>query len=313
MNIVDIDAANGGFRIASAVLIVMLCAGSTMVSAQRSGRGKKAIAEAPAGWTPALRSDGQPDIQGRWRAEESGTYDTTAVESGNGIFQRLVDEAAGRPLAPRPSRVIDPADGQIPYLPWARAHQQEIQQHAENPTRREHIDPRARCLPGGVPRETFPTGFHFVQAPGSIIFLGEQKSVSRIIPLDGRPFIDGRIKLWMGDSRGHWAGNTLVIEVRNQNAKGRFDMMGNFATDAVRVIERWTIVGPEVIEYRATIEDSDAYARPWTIFSRVLRVPASPEPYGDELWEDACHEGERSAEHMVLSPGPTSATEAEPH
>jgi hypothetical protein len=312
MNIVRSEGSTRGFRVAGALLILILCAGSTMVSAQRAGRGRKVIAEAPPGWTPTLRPDGQPDIQGHWRAEESGTYDTTAVESGNGIFQRLVDEAAGRPVSPRPSRVIDPADGQIPYLPWARAHQQEIQRHAENPIKREHIDPRARCLPGGVPREAFPTGFHFIQAPGTVIFLGEQKSVSRIIRLDGRPFIDERIKLWMGDSRGHWDGNTLVVEVRNQNAKGRFDMMGNFATDAVRVVERWTIVGPEVIEYRATIEDPKAYSKPWTIFSRVLRTPASTEPYGDELWEDACHEGERSAEHMLLSPAPAPAAQSEP-
>ncbi|MQA31729.1 MAG: hypothetical protein GEU82_18160 [Luteitalea sp.] len=252
-------------------------------------------------WRPRVLADGQPDIQGRWRAEEGGTYDTTAVESGGGIFQRLVDTAAGRPVAPRPSRVIDPADGQIPYLPWARAHQQEIQRNADNPRKREHIDPRARCLPGGVPREAFPTGFRFLQVPGAVVFLGNQKSVSRIIPLDDRPFLDDRIKLWMGDSRGHWEGNSLVVEVRNQNGKGRFDMVGNFASDAVRVFERWTVVSERVIEYRATIEDPDVYTRPWTLFSRILKVAPSHEPYGDELWEDACHEGERSAEHMILS------------
>jgi hypothetical protein len=284
---------------------IAISAGSALMNAQAPSASPANAATSTLATTryePRRLADGQPDIQGGWRAEEGGTYDTTAVESGGATLQRLVDTATGRPTAPRPSRVIDPPDGRIPYLPWARAHQQEIQQHADHPIKREHIDPRARCLPGGVPRETFPTGFRFLQAPGYVIFLGEQKSVSRVIPLDGRPFLDDRIKLWMGDSRGHWEGNTLVVEVRNQNAKGRFDMVGNFATDAVRVTERWTIAGPDLIEYRATVEDPNAYSRPWTISSRILRSPASDEPYGDEMWEDACHEGERSAEHMVLSP-----------
>jgi hypothetical protein len=294
---------------ASAILagVATLAIASSSLQAQPATGGKRDVAEASA-WSPRKTADGQPDIQGRWRAEEGGTYDTTAVESGGGIFQRLVDTAAGRPIEPRPSRVIDPPDGQIPYQPWARAHQQAIQTHADNPIRREHIDPRARCLPGGVPREAFPTGFRFVQAPGYVLFLGDQKSVSRIIALDQRPFIDDRIKMWMGDSRGHWEGNTLVVEVRNQNSKGRFDMVGNFASDNVRVVERWTIVSERVIEYRATIEDPTVYTRPWTLFSRILKSGPSKEPYGNELWEDACHEGERSAEHMLLSPD----TAAEP-
>jgi hypothetical protein len=248
-------------------------------------------------------ADGQPDITGTWRAVEGGTYDMTAVISGGAIFQWLLDRDAGRPVAARPSRVIDPADGKIPYLPWARAHQQEIERNADNPRKREHIDPRARCLPGGTPREVFPTGFKFVQAPGYVLFLGGQKSVSRLIPLDGRPHLGEDIKLWMGSSRGRWEGNTLVVDVRNQNSKGRFDMVGNFASDRVRVTERWTIVDANTIEYTALLDDPTVYARPWTLGARIVRAtPRGGDVHADEYWEDACHEGERSAEHMVLTP-----------
>jgi hypothetical protein len=114
----------------------------------------------------------------------------------------------------------------------------------------------------------------------------------------------------MGDSRGRWEGNTLVVEVRNQNVKGRFDMVGNFATDNLLLTERWTIVDAKTMEYRATFDDPTTFSRPWTIAARAIKEPPEDEPYGGEFWEDACHEGERSAEHMVLDPAgsPTTGT-----
>ena len=143
-----------------------------------------------------------------------------------------------------------------------------------------------------------------MQPPGYVVFLTQNNHASRIIPLDGRPFLSDDVKLWMGDSRGRWEGNTLVIEVRNQNAKGRFGMVGNFATDRVRIVERWTIVDADILDYRATFEDPGVYSRPWTIAAQAVKQSPSREPYGDEYWEDACHEGERSADHLLLPEGP---------
>ena len=130
-----------------------------------------------------------------------------------------------------------------------------------------------------------------------MVILYAQNHVFRTIPLDGRPHVGPHTKLWMGDSRGHWEGNTLVVDVTNLNAKGRFDMVGNFSTDAVHVAERFVFLDADSFRYEATIEDSQAFTRPWTIASRFVR---SRRGQGDEYWEDACHEGERSAEAMLL-------------
>ena len=290
----DMAIATSHRRVWSAsVLALVLAVGGAVATVQERADGVR------------RRADGQPDITGHWNSQPGGTYDMTAVISGGAIFDRLLTQQAGGKLQPLPSRVVDPPDGKIPYLPWARAKQQEVQANADTPNQPHHIDPRARCLPGGAPRETFPSGFRFVQFPGVVVFLGAQKHVSRVIYLDGRPQLGDDIKLWMGSSRGRWEGNTLVVDVRNQNSKGRFDMVGNFASDHVHVVERWTIVDANTLRYQATIEDATVYARPWTIESRIVRQRPSREPYGDEYWEDACHEGERSVEHMLLTPEPS--------
>jgi hypothetical protein len=101
----------------------------------------------------------------------------------------------------------------------------------------------------------------------------------------------------MGDSRGHWEGTTLVVDVTNQNSKGRLDMVGNFSSDSVHVVERFAFVDAGTLDYRATIEDPTVYTRPWTIDSRFVR---GRREQGIEYWEDACHEGERSADAMIL-------------
>jgi hypothetical protein len=101
----------------------------------------------------------------------------------------------------------------------------------------------------------------------------------------------------MGDSRGHWEGTTLIVDVTNQNGKGRLDMVGNFSSDSVHVVERFAFVDAGTLDYRATIEDPTVYTRPWTIAAKFVRGRRGQ---GVEYWEDACHEGERSAEAMII-------------
>jgi hypothetical protein len=284
------------------LLAVAALLGGRPVAAQDPHAGQASQATPATAYEPTRLGDGQPDIRGVWGAQPTGTFDLMDPKTGGGRIQELIDVAAGRPRTAKPSRIVDPPDGRIPYLPWAAAHQAETRRHVDHPTRREHIDPQARCLPGAVPRSFFHSENMILQPPGYVVFLTRNNHASRIVPLDGRPPLPDGIKLWMGDSRGRWEGNTLVIEVRNQNGKGRFDMVGNFATDNLYLEERWTIVDRDTLDYRATFHDAAAYTRPWTVAARAVREAPSAEEYGNEFWEDACHEGERSADEMVLSP-----------
>jgi len=111
----------------------------------------------------------------------------------------------------------------------------------------------------------------------------------RIIPTDGRRHVGEPIRLLQGDSRGHWEGNTLVVNVTNINAEMWFDWVGNFYSDAVHVVERFTLVDADTMHYEATIEDPHVYTRPWKVAFGVTR---RQEP-GYEPIEEACREGDR--------------------
>jgi len=257
-------------------------------------------AVAPSGqhsWRPAVLADGQPDVQGDWDPEVTGTFDLTDPRAGGGRLEEIQREQKGIARIAKPSRVVDPPDGKIPYLPAAAARQRVLADHADTPVAPEHIDPQARCLAGGVPREMFHSQVRILQSAGQVVILNSQNHMFRVIPLDGRPHVGPHTKLWMGDSRGYWEGTTLVVDVTNQNAKGRLDMVGNFFSDNAHVVERFEFTDANTFNYRATIEDSGVYTRPWTIASKFVRGKRGQ---GEEYWEDACHEGERSADAMVI-------------
>jgi hypothetical protein len=284
---------------AVALAALLAAAASLPVGAQapagRAPRAAKPQAPAPAG---------QPNFQGDWDPLNTGTFDLTDPRTGGSRLDEILNERAGQVRLRKPSRVIDPSDGKIPYQPWAAARQAVLAAHMDSPTRPEHIDSQARCLPGGVPREMFHSQTRILQTNDAVIIQQAQNHVFRVIPLDNRPALDPRITLWMGDSRGHFEGNTLVVDVRNQNAKGRFDMVGNFASDRIHVVERWTLVDASTIRYEARIEDPTVYTRPWTVGATLKRGIRGE---GEEYWEDACHEGERSADAMIIRTGEASS------
>lgn len=281
-----------GLTIASSVV-------ATMVSFPVSGVLAQDHAASPA--APRLTTDGQPDIQGIWRANPGGdTYDLSGnagprpdyVLQGNGMRR------------PPTRRVIDPPDGKIPYQPWAAAKQKDIQDHVDSPTKPEYVDTQARCLLEGPGRVFIHSGFQILQAPGYVLFFTEENDETRIIPLDNRPHIGPDIKLWQGDSRGHWEGNTLVIDVTNVKAKSRLDMVGNFYSPNAHFVERLTIVDDKTINYEATITDPTVYTRPWRLAARFSRRFAAGSGY--EVYEDACHEGERTADHLPVPANDTN-------
>jgi len=230
-------------------------------------------------WTGKRLRDGQPDIQGQWSNTIANHNNWTDPQGGvpGDPNPRAIPKTARSERAP--SRVSDPADGQVPFQPWARALQQDFLANFHNPTRPEYIEPLARCAPAGVPKSFTWHGFEIRQYPGIVLIMFN--SGSRLIYLDGRPHLPGSIKLWNADSRGHWEGNTLVVDVTNNNAKARLARTGEFASDKVHIEERYIFDNSgQRFNYVATITDPTVYTRPWTATIPVRRYTEKDEPDG---------------------------------
>ncbi len=257
-----------------------------------SGQGEMTRPKAPAAkpWPPAQTPDGQPDVQGTWRPEIPGTHSLNPAQSSGAEFEERVTGKGKR----NPSRIVDPPSGEIPYQPWAAALQQKLASEFENATRPEHIDTATRCLVPGVPRLYYFPAFRIMQPAGSVVFVWDDHHAYRVIHLDGRPHVGPDVKLWMGDGRGRWEGNTLVVDTRNLKAKSRLDVVGDFFTDKAHLVERMTFVDANTMNYEVTIEDPTVFTRPWTMRVVQRRLP------DDEMWEWACHEGERDAARSFL-------------
>ena len=169
------------------------------------------------------------------------------------------------------------AGGEIPYQPWAAA------KKAENFRNRQTADPLSKCYMPGVPRIMyldFP--FQIFQTPQTIAMTFEWSLDYRLIYTDGSPH-PADLDSWMGDSRGHWEGDTLVVDVSNINDKTWFDMAGDFHSDALHVVERYRMTGPDTIQYEATIEDLKVFTKPWTIHVGLHRRKDR-----DRLFEYVC-------------------------
>lgn len=272
--------------------ITVLGAAGAFAQTQSAAEEKSAAA-----WTPARLPDGQPDVQGWWAAEVSGTYSLLNPRRGGARLQEQLLERQGKKVPTKQTRIIDPADGQVPYQPWARAKQKDIEANIDRPTAQKYIDPQARCLPNGPLRSPLWSPYEIMQHPGYVVISYETTHMYRIVPLDGRPHPSQNVKLWMGDSRGHWEGNTLVLDVLNNNSKSRFSTEGDFASDKVHIVERYTLIDAKTMDYQATIDDPSVYTRPWTIQARMIRTHAKEPDY--EQWEDACHEGEKNADGLI--------------
>jgi len=206
------------------------------------------------------------DLQGIWEAR------TTA----NGSL-----EAHGASLGIRAgeSVIVDPADGKIPYQPLARAKQK------ENFSRRATADPVNRCLLPGVPRITYmPYPFQIFQTPEFVVITYEYVHASRTIHLKRADHLDN-IEFWMGDSRGHWEGDTLVVDVTDNNRDTWLDSSGNFHSAEMHVVERYTRTGPDTLAYEATIEDPKVLTKPFKISLALYRHTEK----NAQLYEYECH------------------------
>jgi hypothetical protein len=259
-----------------------------------------ALAQAPAPWTPAHLPDGQPDVRGYWVAKVYGMGCLTNPLTGPGCVDEDYGQNNNRARPPRKaaSRIIDTPDHEIPYQPWAKEKQQYLLANYFAPTRPEFLDPQQLCLPLGAVRQVTWHDIHLLQYDGYVVFEHEGGHSYQIIPLDGRPHVGSGIKLWMGDSRGHWEGNTLVIDVTNSNAKGRLSRSADFSSDKVHNVVR---IDPSV------------YTRPWTFgldLKRGIFGAGGADEKTYEQWEEACYEGMRPIDRSLHPGNPISAAAA---
>jgi hypothetical protein len=240
-------------------------------------------------WQPPRTPDGQPSIEGQWgQASDIITYSIEDPEAERAGHTAISGQ---RPMVGRP--IIDPVDGKIPYQPWAAKFAEFLNGEHIKPSKLEYLDPVSRGFQEGVPRINYQGAMQIQQFPGAVLITYDYHHSYRVIPLDGRSHVGKNIKLWMGDSRGHWEGNTLVVDVANNNDQTWLQIVGGFHSDAFHLVERWTPAAPDHLVYIATIDDAKVYARPWK-----LRVDYRRQKV-DEQWESAVWEGNRTADVVL--------------
>jgi hypothetical protein len=288
---------------------------------------------APAKWSAPRTPDGQPDLQGVWTNATLTPLERPAAMAGKAflteaeaaaIEKRTADNRAASdkfgPLASgsynrfwyddgttvlstrQTSLVVDPPDGRVPVRPSAEARRDDYA--ARNGDSYEYMSPWDRCITRGIPGAMLPAGYNnayqIIQTPGYVTIVYEMIHDARIIPLNSKQPRSSRDQTWMGDARGYWDGETLVVETTNYNNKGWIAtsaaggrIKGIPHTEKLRVVERFTRISAAEISYSVTIEDPDIYTRPWTV---SFPLTADPEY---RIFEYACHEGNYAIENIL--------------
>jgi hypothetical protein len=219
-------------------------------------------ATSAAGQAPAYRAprtaDGKPDLNGIWQALNSANWDLQGHAAAMGPAPML-----GAVFAKPPGLGVVEGD-EIPYLPAAAAKKKANQANWVN------LDPEAKCYLPGVPRATYlPHPFQIVQSQNVIIMTYEYAGAVRVINM-GAP-TKPPAESWMGWSNGRWDGETLVVDVISQMEDTWFDRAGNFHSDALHVVERYTPRSADTLNYEVTIEDPKVFSRPWKISMPLYR------------------------------------------
>ncbi len=221
---------------------------------------------------PPRLSNGNPDLNGIWQALNAANYD---IERHMARPAMALREGPRGPLPAVPVLVLGAVGavpgsmgvvegGTIPYTEEALATKKENQAHWLE------RDPEIKCYMPGVPRATYmPFPFQIFQNEKSIFIAYEYAGATRDIFLE--EILPAQADSWMGQSVGHWEGDTLVVDVTDQNDRTWFDRAGNFHSDALHVVERYTLTSPDHISYEATIEDPTVFTRPWKIRMPLYR------------------------------------------
>jgi hypothetical protein len=229
-----------------APLVLALLLSQLPAGAQTAGANPQASQSAN---VPRTR-DGKPDFSGIWQV-----FNTANVS--------LLSRSAG-PDGPAAVGVVE--GDEIPYRPDALARKQ------DNFANRATRDPETKCYLPGVPRSTYmPFPFQIIQMPDVTTILYEYVHATRHIYTNGTPHIRGPLDWWMGDSRGHWEGDTLVVDVVHFSGDTWFDRAGNYHSDALHVTERYSFMDADHVNYEVTIEDPKVFTRPWKMRMLLYR------------------------------------------
>jgi hypothetical protein len=269
-------------------------------------------------WTPPHTPDGQPDLQGVWtnatitpleRPRDLAEKQFLTEAEAKALEKKTADSRVDRAPDPgdpggynefwwdrgnkvvgtrRTSLIVDPPDGRIPPLtPEAQQRARDRAafnaQHATDGPENRSLQDRCLLLQTAGP-PMLPAGYNnnyqIVQGPGYVVILVEMIHDARVIPIDGRSHLQGNVRQWKGDSRGHWEGNTLVVDTTNFTGKTNFRGSG----ESLHIVERFTRTAPDAILYEFTVNDPASFTKLWTA---QLPMTKSQGP----LYEYACHEG----------------------
>jgi hypothetical protein len=220
------------------------------------------------------------------------------------------DHGRARQAYRQTSLIVEPENGQLPYTPEARiAHDRSNARYGVGPYE-SYLDPDTgeRCLTDGVTALMWqgPNGGHnrIVQSPGFITILHEEYRDRRIIPLDGREH--GPIPQWLGDPVGHWEGDTLVVVTENFLDRTNYEWASIWtrASESLRLVERFARVGENEMEYTVTVEDPKTFTEPWTALVPITRMPEFI-----QIYEYACHEGNRAMPNLLSAGRAKAAAE----
>jgi hypothetical protein len=197
------------------------------------------------------------------------------------------------------SLIVDPPNGRLPALTPAAQKRLAERRGREGGQAASYTDFNLteRCITRGLTGSVLPSGYNngneIVQGPGYVIFVNEMIHESRVVPLDGRPHPRSAIRSYLGDSRGHWDGDSLVVETTNFLDRMGVGMNGAGASDALKVTERFTRTGPASLSYSLTINDPMTWTAPFTMRYDLTR----DDRYG--MFEYACHEGNYALQNIM--------------
>jgi hypothetical protein len=251
-------------------------------------------AAAASGMRAALERDAtrrEPSTTPPPKGASVGAYNLGWMDLGSGMVGTR-----------RSSLVIDPPDGRVPVRPEAQASRDEARRR--NTETFEFMSPWDRCITRGMPGGMFPAGYNnyyrIVQTPDTVLIQYEMIHEARIIPVDGRPRLGPDARFWNGEPRGHWDGDTLVVETEGYIDGGWIATSGSQRrikgiphTSGLRVVERFTRTNDDTIIWRATIEDPAMYTAPWMVETPLVARP------GRKIFEYACHEGNQAVGNIL--------------